>query len=723
MSAEKTREITPSLFRYTCPDDWSDEKKEENHIDAKEIEEAIKGGKIVEIINAVIDGQFILRDINVESEITIERTTIRGFVDWSYSTFKRVLSLENSIFKNDAIFTETILEKDIFLPGATFQGKAVFSDLSAIGNFYSRSTTFEKEALFSRAIFEKRIDFGQNIFNGEANFEGVRIGGDAEFTQTEFKQQARFNFTQIDGNALFYGARFKQLDIYYTQIEGVAGFNSVIFEDEANFVCARIGGIAEFVDTKFKQQARFNNARIDGAALFDSAIFEGEADFGHARIGGITEFDGARFRRRASFNGARTEGALFNSAIFEDEANFVSIKIDANAEFIKTEFKQEASFNGARIGGFAGFNEAQFKWASFNTVQIELAALFNSAIFEGEADFWGAEIGANAEFAGARFEQQAIFNGAQIKGDIYFMGTTVANVYFQNTSFRTAYFGEYLFSWDEVPGNDSVRLVEFLKQEFDISWVETAKIEKIDDVRTIRVADEKNYLSLGLNNEKTKVNLKIDDGRSAEFIAKSENGKLNIYFEDFGKQFHGKIDLRGCSYNRIQPIHIWEQLMDRLDPYDRQPFTQLEETFRRSGLDELANDVYHKRKRLESGQKTYKKNLGAWMMDRFLWRLTGYGVRLKQLLLFIIPLLIIGTFIFTLEGAVEPAIKSPWDAFWVSFSTFLPVEIPSGAAWKPTSDVIQLLGIKFTTFATILKLAGWILVPVGVAGISGLLKR
>ena len=95
----------------------------------------------------------------------------------------------------------------------------------------------------------------------------------------------------------------------------------------------------------------------------------------------------------------------------------------------------------------------------------------------------------------------------------------------------------YLFSWEEVPGDDSGRVLKFLKQEFNISWVETAKIEKIDNNRNIRVTAEKNYLSLGLNNEKTKVNLKIDDVRSAEFIAKSENGKLNIYLEPSNKDY------------------------------------------------------------------------------------------------------------------------------------------------------------------------------------------
>ncbi len=93
---------------------------------------------------------------------------------------------------------------------------------------------------------------------------------------------------------------------------------------------------------------------------------------------------------------------------------------------------------------------------------------------------------------------------------------------------------KYLFSWDEVPGNDNVRFKEFLKQEFGISWIETANIEKIDNGREIRVTAEKNYLSLVLNNVNTDVFLQIDDGRSAFFTANRENGKLNIYgFDQF----------------------------------------------------------------------------------------------------------------------------------------------------------------------------------------------
>ena len=87
----------------------------------------------------------------------------------------------------------------------------------------------------------------------------------------------------------------------------------------------------------------------------------------------------------------------------------------------------------------------------------------------------------------------------------------------------------YLFSWDEIPGNDDERIIEFLKDELKIEWAKTENISKIDDGKTIIVSNKEKSLSLKLNDEKTKVNLKIDDGRVHEFTVKTENGKLNIY--------------------------------------------------------------------------------------------------------------------------------------------------------------------------------------------------
>ncbi len=102
----------------------------------------------------------------------------------------------------------------------------------------------------------------------------------------------------------------------------------------------------------------------------------------------------------------------------------------------------------------------------------------------------------------------------------------------------------YLFSWNEIPGNDNEKLIEFLKKRFSIDWIESSKIEKIDGDRTISLSYENKYLSLKLNKKKNKLNLKIDDVEYInEFIARAENGKLNIYEKTIPDDIDGSTTL------------------------------------------------------------------------------------------------------------------------------------------------------------------------------------
>lgn len=87
----------------------------------------------------------------------------------------------------------------------------------------------------------------------------------------------------------------------------------------------------------------------------------------------------------------------------------------------------------------------------------------------------------------------------------------------------------YLSSWEEIPGNDSEKLTDFLKLNYDVDWIKTAKIAKTDNGKKISITSGENYLSLNLNNENTELNLKIDNGITDKFIVKTEKGKLKIY--------------------------------------------------------------------------------------------------------------------------------------------------------------------------------------------------
>jgi hypothetical protein len=95
-------------------------------------------------------------------------------------------------------------------------------------------------------------------------------------------------------------------------------------------------------------------------------------------------------------------------------------------------------------------------------------------------------------------------------------------------------------------------------------------------------------------------------------------------------------------------------------------------------------------------------------------------------------ILVLATFAFHTRGAVVTVANSPaaqervdlsWgDAILFSLKSFLPVKIPAGEGWAAASATI-VLGVSSITIATALTITGWILVPVGIAAITGFLKR
>ncbi|HEY9245504.1 MAG TPA: phage tail protein, partial [Candidatus Methanoperedens sp.] len=78
-----------------------------------------------------------------------------------------------------------------------------------------------------------------------------------------------------------------------------------------------------------------------------------------------------------------------------------------------------------------------------------------------------------------------------------------------------------------------------------INWVKTAKIEKINDDRTIKITGEKNFLSLRLNDKKTIAKLEIHNFGTYEFIAIVENDEVNIYEESDEDRF----DMISCLFH------------------------------------------------------------------------------------------------------------------------------------------------------------------------------
>ena len=92
----------------------------------------------------------------------------------------------------------------------------------------------------------------------------------------------------------------------------------------------------------------------------------------------------------------------------------------------------------------------------------------------------------------------------------------------------------YIFSWDDVPGKDNARLIEYLKKGFSLDWIDNAIIEKAVDSKMINLTSDKKYVSLELVGDLVPdVKLTISDGRTGKYILVFEKGKRNIYSGKF----------------------------------------------------------------------------------------------------------------------------------------------------------------------------------------------
>ncbi len=87
----------------------------------------------------------------------------------------------------------------------------------------------------------------------------------------------------------------------------------------------------------------------------------------------------------------------------------------------------------------------------------------------------------------------------------------------------------YLFSWDDVPGSDSKRLVDYLVKDLKIDWAKDAKINKTNNDKTIKVTKDEKSLEIELSEKRDKVFLKSSIEKTREYISKMENNKINIY--------------------------------------------------------------------------------------------------------------------------------------------------------------------------------------------------
>ena len=97
-----------------------------------------------------------------------------------------------------------------------------------------------------------------------------------------------------------------------------------------------------------------------------------------------------------------------------------------------------------------------------------------------------------------------------------------------NNVFKPWYSHKSLFNWYDLPKQNFTEFKEFLQTRFGIENTQIVEITRVEP-KTTRVFFNETFLSLYLNRDNTKLSIEIYEGRTEEFNAKEEDGKLNIY--------------------------------------------------------------------------------------------------------------------------------------------------------------------------------------------------
>jgi uncharacterized protein YjbI with pentapeptide repeats len=564
-------------------------------------------------------------------------------------------------FSTDATFEEARFGGSAFFNGVRFGGTANFrgAQFGSQAQFgavrvgdENLSTCFEGEANFRRARIHDVADFQGARFNAVANFWLLRVDGSALFSavlpqdsqnkaktsqnndqvaRTCFRGEANFFDGRIEGSADFNGVQFGQRTTFNRlRVGGVATFMPfwndqepipVKFGGETSFIDCHVHGLATFEGAEFAALANFNRLQVDGNVFFRAARqggvlqgtrFLGEANFLEARFGGTADFDGAQFVTHCNFRRVQIGGDAF----------FRTVREAQSLSYLC--FGGDAFFDGARIGGTAYFHGAQFlRQAHFSGAYFGRDIFFQPLTvggrtirnyFCGEAQFIGAQVQGDAVIESARFLAPVDFQSVHVAGNallrgrhteskvlpLWFCGETKflgADIEGIGDFSRIQSRGRFTFTGCHVGGETL-----FSYSRFDhIAEFIGARFESQGQFRWVRFKKEALFNRAQIKG-------------SAFFQGTIFNGPVNFFEAGFDSvffhtnqpqggqpqdevQFQDRVDLRGFTYVNIS-VH-WERLLDKLSPYDRQPYNQLEKFLRSAGNDREAGYVYLKRRKEE----------------------------------------------------------------------------------------------------------------------------
>lgn len=466
-----------------------------------------------------------------------------------------------------------------------------------------------------------------------------------------------------------------------------------IIDGQINLLKARIRNEILLTYCTFEDAVIFHAVDSSHSLSFNGSTFKGDADFAAMTVRVGLSFDKATFNKSFDCLGTDVGDLTAKEAHFQNKANFNRVKVRYILTLEKALFDSAVDFGGADIGLELLAEGTQFRdkqsIALFWGINVADQAKFDDAIFEGPVQFTGATFGGQLNCSKTQFlsSVEAKLDDLRIGRDLVIEGAVFA--------------GPANFRYTRIDGSFSARGVKFAMAT---------------DCSLMKV------------------------GSLVSFYSSTFLGDVDLGFSDFAflelsdvswPKADREIRLSGMTYKYVRADAASEarshEALLRLAQaalFSSDVYTNLERIFMQQGYHTDADWVFI------SGRRRERDQLQLW--DPELWGnlaldwLVGYGRHPWRIGVPCIFFVFLGCLVFSPKRMTSSHSDhkkasipiSAYNRFWYSFGLFLPfVDLKFERFWRPQDDRRFL-----RHYLRIHILAGWILIPILLAALSGLIK-
>jgi hypothetical protein len=373
-------------------------------------------------------------------------------------------------------------------------------------------------------------------------------------------------------------------------------------------------------------------------------------------------------------------GFEIDNAIFEGDLNLRSVTVPVEVRWRNCEFTKGVDLSSAHflapldLSG-SKFDEKGMAAMNFNGLQVDGNLDLSNIQVEGGAQFYHLEVKGDLFASGDKFDKANVtvqFGQAKASGKMFFGNLRRDNIDYQPASFA-----------------GSLSLADITTLGLDLSSVE--------------VADE-----LDLNHANVQTVLQFNRVQCS--VNNSASGSCRPQ----------DVKLEGLTYKELGGGDVGENLQNLVNhaPYSARSYIQLEDYYRTHANPDRADSVFFDMKAQE--RKHLSRSGRFWSC--MLRILVGYGRSPENALYASGVVVLIGTFVFWNRRNLVP--RDPehsshdYSSLWYSFDLLTPfIDLHQADTWVPRQG--WWLG---RNYAHLHRILGWILVPIGIAAITGIIK-